>query len=74
MFQSRITPKRWKSWSKNGILPLIPMPRKIEISHKTIIFTVLVLLSLGLIFILRDLILELFVALLLMTILEQVVA
>lgn len=44
------------------------MLRKIEISHKTIIFAVLFLLSLGLLFILRDLILELFVALLLMTI------
>lgn len=49
------------------------MPRKIEISHKTIIFAVLLLLSLGLVFILRDLILELFVALLLMTILGPMV-
>ncbi len=49
------------------------MPRKVEISHKTIIFTVLLLLSMGLVFILRDLILELFVALLLMTILEPMV-
>jgi predicted PurR-regulated permease PerM len=49
------------------------MPRKIEISHKTIIFAVLFLLSLWLIFFLRDLILELFVALLLMTILEPLV-
>jgi predicted PurR-regulated permease PerM len=49
------------------------MFRKIEISHKTIVFTVLLLLSLGLVFILRDLILELFVALLLMTILGPMV-
>jgi predicted PurR-regulated permease PerM len=49
------------------------MPRKIEVSHKTIIFAVLLLLSLGLIFILRNLIFELFVALLLMTILEPMV-
>ena len=49
------------------------MPRKIEISHKTIILPVLFLLSLGLIFILRDLILQLFVALLLTTILEPLV-
>jgi predicted PurR-regulated permease PerM len=49
------------------------MPRKIEVSHKTIIFAVLFLLSLGLVFILRDLILELFVALLLMTILGPMV-
>jgi predicted PurR-regulated permease PerM len=50
------------------------MFRKIEISHKTIIFAVLLLLSLGLVYILRDLILELFVALLLMTILGPFVA
>lgn len=49
------------------------MIRKIEVSHKTIIFVVLLLLSLGLVFILRDLILELFVALLLMTILSPMV-
>jgi predicted PurR-regulated permease PerM len=49
------------------------MPRKIEVSHRTIIFAVLLVLSIGLIFILRDLILELFVALLLMTILEPLV-
>ncbi len=49
------------------------MIRKIEVSHKTIIFAVLLLLSLGLVFVLRDLILELFVALLLMTILEPLV-
>src|SRR5258706_543520 len=49
------------------------MPRKIEISHKTIIFATLFFLSLGLIFFLRDLILELFVGLLLMTILEPIV-
>jgi predicted PurR-regulated permease PerM len=49
------------------------MPRKIEVSHKTIIFAVLLLLSLGLVFVLRDLILELFVALLLMTILGPMV-
>ena len=50
------------------------MPRKIEVSHKTIIFAALLLLSLGLIFILRNLIFELFVALLLMTILEPMVS
>lgn len=50
------------------------MPRKIEISHRTIVFAVLFLLSLGLIFILRDLILELFVALLLMTIFGPMVS
>ncbi len=50
------------------------MPRKVEISHKTIIFTVLFLLSLVVVYLIRDLILELFVALLLMTILEPLVA
>lgn len=50
------------------------MFRKIEISHRTIIFAVLFLLSLGFIYIIRDVILELFVALLLMTILEPMVA
>ncbi len=50
------------------------MPRKIEISHKTIIFAVLFLISLGFLFVIRDIILELFVALLLMTILEPFVA
>lgn len=49
------------------------MLRKIEVSHKTIIFAVLLVLSLGLVFILRDLIFELFVALLLMTILGPMV-
>ncbi len=49
------------------------MPRKVEISHKTIVFAVLFLLSLGLIYFIRDIILELFVALLLMAILEPLV-
>ncbi len=50
------------------------MFRKIEISHKTIIFTAVLVLAIGLLFILKDLILELFVALLLMVILDPVVA
>ena len=49
------------------------MPRKIEISHRTIIFTVLFLLSLGFLYVIRDLILELFVALLIMTIFNPLV-
>lgn len=49
------------------------MIRKIEISHKTVIFTVLFLISLGFLYFIRDIILELFVALLLMTILEPLV-
>jgi len=58
--------------SKNGILQ-VRMTRKVEISHKTIVFTVLFLIFLGFVYIVRDIILELFVALLLMTILEPLV-
>ena len=50
------------------------MPRKVEISHKTIIFAVFFLLGLWLLFFVREIILQLFVALLLMTILEPIVA
>ncbi|MGA2910324.1 MAG: AI-2E family transporter [Candidatus Microgenomates bacterium] len=50
------------------------MPSKIEISHKTVIFTVFFLLGLWFLFFVREIILELFVALLLMTILEPLVA
>lgn len=50
------------------------MPRRIEISHKTIIFIVLFLLLLGFVYLVRDIILQLFVALLFMTILEPMVA
>jgi predicted PurR-regulated permease PerM len=49
------------------------MYRKIEVSHKTIIFAVLFLLFLGFVYLVRDIILELFVALILMTILEPMV-
>ena len=49
------------------------MPRKIEVSHRTIIFAVLFLLGLWFLYFIRDIILELFVALLLMTILEPLV-
>lgn len=49
------------------------MVRKIEISHKTIIFTVFFLLGLWVLYYLRNIILQLFVAFLLMTILEPVV-
>ena len=58
--------------SENGILQ--GMFRKIEISHRTIIFSVLVLLLLGFLYLVRDIILELFVALILMTILEPMVS
>lgn len=50
------------------------MPRKIEISHRTIIFAVLFLIFLGFLYMVRDIILELFVALLIMTILEPMVS
>ena len=50
------------------------MLRKVEISHKTVIFTVFFLLTLWLLYFVRDIILQLFVALLLMTILEPIVA
>lgn len=49
------------------------MYRKIEISHKTIIFTVLFLLSLWLVYVIRDIILTLFVSLLLMAILDPLI-
>ncbi len=49
------------------------MPRKVEISHKTIIFTVFFLLSLVFLFTIRDLILELFIALLITAILDPLV-
>ncbi|MEK7113016.1 MAG: AI-2E family transporter [Patescibacteria group bacterium] len=49
------------------------MPRKIEISHRTIIFAVFFLIFLWFLYYIRDLILELFVALLIMTILNPFV-
>lgn len=50
------------------------MFRKVEISHKTVVFTALFLLGLWFLYFIRELILQLFVALLLMTILEPLVA
>src|SRR3989304_5648629 len=49
------------------------MPRKIEISHRTIVFTILFLLFLWLLYIIRDIILIFFVALLIMAILDPTV-
>ncbi len=49
------------------------MIKKIEISHRTVIFTVLFLLSLWFVYFVKDLILQLFVALLIMTILNPLV-
>jgi predicted PurR-regulated permease PerM len=45
------------------------MPRKVEISHRTIIFAVFFLLFLWFLYFIRDILLELFVALLLMAVL-----
>jgi predicted PurR-regulated permease PerM len=50
------------------------MLRKVEVSHRTIIFTALFLIGLWFLYSVRDIILELFVALFLMTILEPIVA
>jgi len=49
------------------------VPRKIEISHKTVIFTVFFLLFLWFLYFIKDILLELFVALLLTAILEPLV-
>ncbi|MDP3955011.1 MAG: AI-2E family transporter [bacterium] len=49
------------------------MPRKVEISHKTIVFTVLFLLALWLVFQLRQIILVVFVAVILMSALNPTV-
>lgn len=49
------------------------MPRKIEISHKTVIFTLLLLLGVWLVYFLRQVILQVFVALLIMTIVNPFV-
>lgn len=46
------------------------MPRKVEISHKTIIFTVTFLGLLWFLFFIRDIVLQLFVALILMSVLN----
>ncbi|MFC1710195.1 AI-2E family transporter [Patescibacteria group bacterium] len=49
------------------------MPRKIEISHKTIIFTVFFLMAIWFLYFIRDIILILFIALLIMAILNPLV-
>jgi predicted PurR-regulated permease PerM len=50
------------------------MLRKVEVSHRTIVFAALFLIGLWFLYSVRDIILELFVALFLMTILEPMVA
>ncbi len=49
------------------------MPRKVEISHKTIVFAVFFILGLWLVYFIRDILLQLYVALLLMTIFKPLV-
>lgn len=49
------------------------MPRKIEISHRTVVFTVLFLISLWFLYFIKDIIFTLFISLLLMTILNPFV-
>jgi predicted PurR-regulated permease PerM len=49
------------------------MPRKVEISHRTIIFSVLFLLFLWFLYFMRDILLQLFVALLLAAVLNPLV-
>src|SRR3989344_1357028 len=49
------------------------MPKKIEISYRTIIFTVLFIIFIGFLYYVKDIILQLFVALLIMTILNPTV-
>jgi len=51
----------------------MPVPRKIEISHRTIIFTVTFLILLSFLYFIKDIILLIFVALLVMTILNPLV-
>jgi len=59
---------------ENGIIrEFTIMPRKIEISHKTIIFTVLFLAFLWLLYYIRDIILQLYLALLITAILNPFV-
>lgn len=61
----------WKNQFKNGIKR--DMPRKIEISHRTIIFAVVFLIFLWFLYFIRDILLELFFALFIMTILNPMV-
>ena len=49
------------------------MPRKVEISHKTIVFAVFFILGFWLVYFIRDILLQLYVALLLMTIFKPLV-
>lgn len=63
--------KKWKKESKTGIFKL--MAKKVEISQRTIIFTVLFLLFTWFLFLIRSIILGLFISLLLMSALNPLV-
>ncbi|TSC86328.1 MAG: Uncharacterized protein G01um10147_940 [Microgenomates group bacterium Gr01-1014_7] len=54
-----------------GIIKL--MPQKIDISHRTVVFTILFLLSLWLVYLIKDLLIILFVSLILMSALSPLV-
>jgi predicted PurR-regulated permease PerM len=59
---------------KNGILQSeMSTPQKIEISHRTVIFTIVFLILISFVYYIRDIILQFFVALLIMTILNPFV-
>lgn len=61
----------WKKQSKRGII--VKMFRKIDISHRTIVFTVLFLISLWFLYFIKDIIFTLFVSLFLMATLDPLV-
>lgn len=63
---------KWKNRPKSATL-LDKMPRKIEISYKTVVFIVFFLIFLRFLFFIKDILLEFFVALLVMTILNPAV-
>lgn len=65
--------KHRKIGQKMVFFKLAEMPRKIEISHRTIIFTVLFLLSLWFLYFIRDIIVTLLISYLLMAILNPLV-
>ena len=58
--------------SKSGTI-IKKMPRKIEVSHKTIVFTVIFLLFLWVLYFIRDIILTFFLALLIMAVFDPLV-
>lgn len=61
--------KRWKEWSKNGIVKfdMAITSQKIEISHRTIVFTISLLIGIWALVQVRSVLLQLYVAFILMT-------